>query len=42
MLHIILRGCWCEVTVLDIHDPTEDKINDMKDSFCEELEHAFV
>jgi hypothetical protein len=23
------------------HVPTEDKIDDMKDSFCEELEHVF-
>jgi hypothetical protein len=27
--------------VLNVHAPAEDKINDMKDSFCEELEHVF-
>jgi exonuclease III len=26
---------------LNVHDPTEDKIEDMKDRFYEELEHVF-
>jgi hypothetical protein len=38
MSYIILRGCWCDIHVLNIHDPTEDKIGDVKDStiqkFC--------
>jgi hypothetical protein len=40
MSYIILRGRWCN-TVLNVHAPTEDKIDDVKDSFCEELEHVF-
>jgi hypothetical protein len=39
MSYIILRGLWCH-TVLNVHAPTEDKI-DVKDSFYEELEHVF-
>jgi hypothetical protein len=35
---IVLRGRWCDITVLNIHAPTEDKINDLKVSFYEELE----
>jgi hypothetical protein len=39
-LYIIVRGRWCGM-VLNIHDPTEDKIDDMKDGFYEELERVF-
>jgi hypothetical protein len=41
MSYIILRCCWHHVIVLNVHAPTEDKIDDVKDSFCEELEHIF-
>jgi hypothetical protein len=33
MSYIILRGGWCDVIVLNVHVPTEDKTDDMKDSF---------
>jgi hypothetical protein len=36
----MLRGRWCDI-VLNVHATTEYKINDMKDSFYEELEHVF-
>jgi exonuclease III len=39
--YIILRGCWCHIIVLNVHAPTEDKIDDVKDSFYEELVHVF-
>jgi hypothetical protein len=29
------------MTVLNVQAPTEDKIGDMKDIFCEELERVF-
>jgi hypothetical protein len=38
MSHITLKGCWCDVIVLNVHAPTEDKTHDMRDSFYEELE----
>jgi hypothetical protein len=41
MSHIILRGCWCDIIVLNVHAPAEDKIDDMKDRFYEELEYVF-
>jgi exonuclease III len=41
MSFIILRGCWCHIIVLNVHAPTEDKTDDAKDSFCEELERVF-
>jgi hypothetical protein len=41
MLYIILRGHWCNIIVLNVHAPTEDKIVDIKDRFYEELEHVF-
>jgi hypothetical protein len=41
MSYIILRGLWCDIIVLNVHNTTEDKIEDMKDSFYKELEHVF-
>jgi exonuclease III len=38
MSYIILRGRWCSVIVLNVHAPTEDKIDDIKNRFYEELE----
>jgi hypothetical protein len=37
MSYIILRGRWCHIIVLIVHAPTEDKTDDVKDSFYEEL-----
>jgi hypothetical protein len=41
MSYIILRGHWCDIIVLNVHAPTEDKIDDMKDNFLEEVNHVF-
>jgi hypothetical protein len=41
MSYIILRGRWCQVIVLNVHAPTEDKTDDVKDNFYEELERVF-
>jgi hypothetical protein len=41
MSYIILRGRWCHIIVLNIHAPIEDTADDVKDSFCEELERVF-
>jgi hypothetical protein len=38
MSYVILKGRWCHIIVLNVHAPTEDKINDVNDSFYEELE----
>jgi hypothetical protein len=38
---MILRGRWCHIFVLNVHTPTEDKTDDEKDSFYEELERVF-
>jgi hypothetical protein len=42
MLCIIVRGPWCHIIVLNIHAQTEDKIHDVKDNFCKEVEHMFT
>jgi hypothetical protein len=39
MSYIILRSCWCDI-VLNIHAPTKDKIDDIKNRIYEELEHV--
>jgi endonuclease/exonuclease/phosphatase family metal-dependent hydrolase len=41
MTYIILRDRWCHIIVLNVRAPTEDKTDDVKDSFYEELEHVF-
>jgi exonuclease III len=33
------RGHWCDITVLNVHAPTEDKTDDVKDSFYKDLDH---
>jgi hypothetical protein len=37
----MLRGRWCDTIVLNVHAPTEDKIDDVKDRFHEKLECVF-
>jgi hypothetical protein len=37
----MLRGCWYHIIVLNVHAPTEDKTDDVKDSFYVELERVF-
>jgi hypothetical protein len=41
MSHIILRGHWCNIIVLNVHIPREDKGYDVKDSFYKKLGHVF-
>jgi hypothetical protein len=41
MSYIILRGRWCHIIVLNIHAPTEDKTDHVKDSFYEEVGRVF-
>jgi hypothetical protein len=41
VLYIILRGRWCNIIVLNVHASYEDKGDDVKDSFCEELGSVF-
>jgi hypothetical protein len=41
MSYIILRSCCHDLIVLSVHDPSENRTDDMKDSFYEELEYVF-
>jgi hypothetical protein len=41
MSYLILRCRWCDVIVLNVHAPNEDKCDETKDRFYEELERAF-
>jgi hypothetical protein len=38
--YITLRGCCCHI-VLNVHAPTDDKSDNVKDSSYEELERVF-
>ena len=39
MSYIILRGCWCNI-ILNVHAPSEEKSDDSKGRFYEELEQV--
>jgi surfactin synthase thioesterase subunit len=41
MSYITLKGCWCDIIVLNVHALTEDKDDDIKDSFYKKLEQVF-
>ena len=41
MSYIVLRGRWCNIIVLNVHAPSEEKSDELKDSFYEELERVF-
>jgi hypothetical protein len=40
MSYIILK-CRCDIIVLNVHAPTEEKDDNIKDNFYEELEQVF-
>jgi len=39
--YIVMRGCWCNIIVLNVHAPSEEKSDESKDSVYEELEQVF-
>jgi len=39
--HIVLRGPWRNIIVVNVHAPSEEKSEESKDSFYEELEQVF-
>ena len=39
--HIVLRGCWCNIIVVNVHATSEEKSEESKDRFYEELEQVF-
>jgi hypothetical protein len=41
MSYITLGGRWCGIIVLNVHAPTEDKSDNMKEIFYKELQHVF-
>ena len=41
MSYIVLRGRWCNIIVLNVYAPSEEKSDQLKGSFYEELEQVF-
>ena len=39
--YIVLRSHWYNIIILNVHAPSEEKSDDSKDSFYEELEQVF-
>jgi hypothetical protein len=40
--YMVLRGRWYNFVVLDVHAPSEEKSDESKNSFYEELEQVFL
>jgi len=40
MSYIVLRGRWCNIIFLNVHEPREEESDDSKGSFYEELEQV--
>ena len=40
--YIVVIGHWCNIIVLNVYAPSEEKSDDSKDSFYEELEQVFI
>jgi exonuclease III len=38
--YIVLRCSWCNIIILNLHAPSEEKRDDSKDSFYDELEQV--
>jgi len=38
----MLKGCWHDNVILNVHASTENESGDSKDGFREELEQVFV
>ena len=41
MSYIVLRGCWCNIIVMNVHASSEEESDSSEDSFYEELEQVF-
>ena len=39
--YIVLTGRWCNIIVLNVHGPCEEKSDDLRDSFYMEFEQFF-
>ena len=39
MSYVVLRGHRCNIVILNVHAPSEEKSDDSEDSFYEELDH---
>jgi len=39
--YIVMRGHWCNIIVVNVHSLSEEKSDESKDSFYEELEQVF-
>jgi hypothetical protein len=40
-MYIVLRGCWCNFVVWNVHAPSEEKTDDSEDRCYEELKQVF-
>ena len=41
LFYIVLRSCWLHIIVVNVDAPSDEKSEELKDSFCEELEEVF-
>ena len=36
-----IKGWWCDIIVVNVHSPPEDKDDDIEDNYYEEIERFF-
>jgi exonuclease III len=41
MSYMVLKGLWFNITIVNVHAPSQEKSDDSKDSFYDELEQIF-
>jgi hypothetical protein len=41
MSYIVLRGCWCDIIILNMNAPSVEKTDDSKGGFCEQVFNHF-
>jgi len=42
MSYVVLRGLWCDIIVLNVHAPNQEKSDDSKNSFCDDLSRLLI
>jgi len=42
MTYVVLRGRWCNIVFLNVHAQSEEKCDDSKDCFYEDLEQVIM
>ena len=42
MSYVVLRVLWCDIIVINVHAPNQEKSDDSKNSFCDDLSRLLI